>query len=422
MHFFEGLGSSFQSIFSHKMRSILTLLGIIIGVFAVVTMFSSIYGLKQMITEKMASMGWNNSLIIYPSTGNEKSSSRQGSFRFRYINREAKPLTIDDYQMLKGETTYKSIYGYISSRQRFLYKDNQERLNLNATNNEFFKNKTYNIKSGRMFMAFEEINALKVCIVGHYFVEEYFSKDDPIGKFLTIGENRFKIIGVLGEDTLNSAGMDFNRWERKHDLEAVYIPLATGAKYLRNDDAIDYIYIQAFDGSHYWKLKTEVTQKLMAKHNMAHDFSFNDVGALLYQITNEIGDMMKKWNITLSAIASISLIVGGIGLFSTLLISINERMMEIGIRKSIGATNMDILSLFLMEAIILALIGALIGVGISSALIMIIAKAIKFNFPIPTLGIFLGLGFAVVIGLISGLYPAIKASRIDPIKAIYYFE
>jgi len=418
MHFFEGVGSSFQNIFSHKMRSILTLLGIIIGVFAVVT---SIYGLKKMITDKMESMGWNNSLIIYPSTGNEKSHRGRRRFRFRYINREAKPLTIDDYMMLKKETDSKSIYGYITSWQRFLHKDNEEWLRLNATNNEFFYNKTYEIGSGRMFMAFEEINALKVCIVGHYFVEKYFD-DDPLGEFLTIGQNRFKIIGILGEDTLNSAGMDFNRWERHHDLGAVYIPLATGAKYLRNDDAIDYIYIQAFDGSHYWKLKTEITQKLMAKHNMAHDFSFNDVGALLYQITNEISEMMKKWNITLSAIASISLIVGGIGLFSTLLISINERMMEIGIRKSLGATNFDILSLFLMEAIILALMGALIGVGISSGLILIITKAIKFNFPIPMEGIFLGLGFAVLIGLISGLYPAIKASRIDPIKAIYYFE
>ena len=243
MHFAESIGSSFQNIFSHKMRSILTLLGIIIGVFAVVTMFSSIYGLKKMIAEKMESMGWNNSMIIYPSSGQERAGSRQRRFRFRYIVREAKPLTIDDYQMLRSETKSKSIYGYINTWQRFLYKDNEEWLRLNATNNEFFLNKTYDIKSGRLFMAFEEANAQKVCIAGHYFVEKYFPGQDPLDQLLTIGQNRFKIIGVLGEDTLNSAGMDFNRWERRHDLGAVYIPLSTGAKYLRNDNAIDYIYI-----------------------------------------------------------------------------------------------------------------------------------------------------------------------------------
>jgi len=131
---------------------------------------------------------------------------------------------------------------------------------------------------------------------------------------------------------------------------------------------------------------------------------------------------MKKWNITLSAIASISLIVGGIGLFSTLLISINERMKEIGIRKSIGATNLDIFLLFILEAIILALIGALIGIIFSSLLIVGISAALKFTFPIPVEGILLGLTFSVVIGIFSGLFPAIKASKIDPIEAIYYFE
>ncbi len=397
-------------------------MGIVIGVFAVVTMFSSIYGLKKMITEKMEEMGWNNSLIIYPSTGEENSRSSRMRFRFRYIKRETKPLTFSDYTMLRSETNPKSIYGYINSYVRFSYNNVEDRVRLNATNNEFFYNKTYMLQEGRYFSQFEESNAVKVCVIGYYFAEEYFKDEDPLNKIITVGENRYKIVGILGEDTLNQAGMNFNSWERQHDLQAVYIPLSTGTRYLRADGAIDYIYIQAFDGKSFWNLKSEATQKLLAKHNMAHDFSFNDVGAMMYQITNEIGEMMKKWNITLSAIASISLIVGGIGLFSTLLISINERMKEIGIRKSIGATNFDILALFLMESIILALIGSLVGIFLSSIVIRLLAALIKFNFPIPMVGIMLGIGFSLVIGLISGLFPAIKASRINPIKAIYYFE
>ncbi len=422
MHLMENVGSSFQNILTHKMRSTLTLLGILIGVFAVVTMFSTVYGLKQLISQKMEKMGWNNSLIIYPSTGNEKSKSKRRKFRFRYINREAKPLMLDDYQMLKSEIDSKSIYGYINSWQRFLHKDNEEWLRLNATNNEFFKNKTYILKDGRYFNAFEEANALKVCVIGYYFAEEYYKGVNPLGKYITVGQSRYKIIGVLDKDELNKTGMDFNSWERKHDLRAVYIPLSTGAKYLRADNAIDYIYVQSHDSSSFWTLKTKVTQLLLAKHKMAHDFSFNDVGAMMYQITNEIGEMMKKWNIMLSAIASISLIVGGIGLFSTLLISINERMTEIGIRKSIGAKDNDIFSLFIIESIVLSLLGAFAGIGLSVMLISIAAKQIDFNFPIPWEGVLLGISFSLVIGLLSGLYPAIKASRIDPIKAIYYFE
>jgi putative ABC transport system permease protein len=169
-------------------------------------------------------------------------------------------------------------------------------------------------------------------------------------------------------------------------------------------------------------MKNTARQSLLVNHNMGHDFSFNNIGALMLNITKEINEMMKKWNITLSAIASISLIVGGIGLFSTLLISINERMKEIGIRKSIGATDRDIFLLFILEAITLSLLGALVGILLSTLLVKVITVALKFSFPVPIEGILLGLAFSLFIGFASGIYPAYKASKIDPIKAIYYFE
>ena len=420
MYFFESIGSSFQNIFTHKLRSFLTLLGIIIGVFAVVTMFSTVYGLKTMINEKMEEMGWNNSIIVYPSSNETRFSHRR--LRFRYINRETKPITFSDYTMLKNDVLSRYIYGYISSYEKFFINEKQENVHLKATNNDFFSSKTYKLKTGRYFNQYEESNAIKVCVVGYYFAEKYFKDDKTLEKIITIGRNRYKIIGVLNKDELNQSGMNFNKWERHNDLEAVYIPLSTGARYLRSDNAIDYIYLQATNDKTFAAMKTTTWQKLLANHNMAHDFSFNDVGALLFKITQEINEMMKKWNITLSAIASISLIVGGIGLFSTLLISINERMMEIGIRKSIGATDKDIFILFLAESIVLALIGAFVGIFFSSFLVKALTMALKSKFAMPVEGVLVGIAFSVFIGIISGIYPAIKASRIDPIKAIYYFE
>ena len=403
------------------MRSLLTLLGITIGVFAVVTMFSTVYGLKTMINEKMGEMGWNNSLIIYPSSGNNQNSHRK-RYRFWTMRRETKPLTFSDYTFLNKELDPKYIYGSIQSYQTFFSKKKENFVRLTATNNDFFHSKTYRLKKGRFFNSYEDANAEKVCILGHRFVDKYFKNINLIDEILTIGKNRFKVIGILDEDILNQNGMNFSDWERRRDLEAFYIPLSTGSRYFRNNGSIDQIYMQAKDENHYDILKTKTTQKLLSKHNMTHDFAYNDVGDFMLKITKEINEMMKKWNITLSAIASISLIVGGIGLFSTLLISINERMKEIGIRKSIGATNLDIFLLFILEAIILALIGALIGIIFSSLLIVGISAALKFTFPIPVEGILLGLTFSVVIGIFSGLFPAIKASKIDPIEAIYYFE
>ncbi len=420
MHIFESIRSSFQNIFSHKLRSSLTLLGIMIGVFAVVTMFSSINGMKKMINDNMSDMGWNNSIIIYPSSGEEHGSSRR-HFWYR-SRRDLKPLNLEDYQFIRSQAKAKYIYGYISQWQKYNYQNYEDWVRLTATNNDFFRSKTYPLLQGRYFNAFEEQRAAKVCVIGYHFAEKYFGDTDPINQTITLGKNRFLIIGVLKQDELNRSGMNFNNWERKRDLESVYIPLSTGSLYLRSSNAIDYLYLQAYDDGSYDKLKTQTTQNLLVKHNMSRDFSFNDIGSVMMEITAEINEMMKKWNITLSAIASISLLVGGIGLFSTLLISINERMKEIGIRKSIGATEFDIFLHFLSEAIVLALIGAFVGVLLSVFLVQIISTSLDFNFPIPVRGILLGLAFALFIGIFSGLYPAIKASKINPIKAIYYFE
>ncbi|HHE39226.1 MAG TPA: ABC transporter permease [Candidatus Cloacimonetes bacterium] len=418
----ESLFSSLQNIFTHKLRSALTLLGIIIGVFAVVTMFSSIYGLKNLINDRMEGMGWNNSIIIYPSEGFSENQSFRRRMRFRYIKREAKPLTLHDFEMLEKEVDSKYIYGMVEVYDRMLRNEKEHNVRMRATNIMFFTSKTYPLKSGRYFNRFEEINASKVCVIGFHFAEDHFKDEDPIGQILTIGANRFKIIGVLDDDVLNQAGMNFNNWERWQDLKSIYIPLSTGSRYLRAGNAIDYIYLQAENTEKFKRMKTVTRQNLLAEHKMAHDFSFNDVGAMMFKITEELNEMMKKWNVTLSAIASISLIVGGIGLFSTLLISINERMTEIGIRKSIGATNTDIFLHFILEAVILALIAALIGIFASTFVVQIISKALKSTFPTPIEGILLGIGFSVLIGIFSGLYPAIKASKIDPIKAIFYFE
>ncbi len=421
MHVIESIRGSFQNIFAHKLRSFLTLLGIIIGVFAVVTMFSTIYGLKDLINSRMKDMGWNNSLIIYPSTG-EKHGSSHIRHRFRRLRREAKPLSYTDYNFLKKNIKSKYIYGYIDSYQKYYFQENEKYVRLTATNTPFFTCKTYDLMDGRYFNSFEESNAIKVCVLGYHFFKEHYPDENPIGKELTLGQNRFKIIGILGDDKLNKKGMNFNPWERKRDLEAIYIPLSTGSKYLRANNALDYIYLQAENEDDYNSMKVLTTQKLLSLHSMTHDFRYNDVGAFLLKITKEINQMIKKWNITLSAIASISLIVGGIGLFSTLLISINERMKEIGIRKSIGATNLDIFLHFLLEAVILSLLGAFWGIFFSFLLVKGISTAMEFSFPIPLEGIFLGIVFSVFIGLLSGLYPAIKASKIDTIKAIYYFE
>jgi putative ABC transport system permease protein len=424
MHIRDNLANSLQSIATHKLRSILTLLGIMIGVAAVVTMFSSIYGIKKMITENMESMGWNNSIIVMPkdsSGGNP--FARHGFRRFMYINRKARPLTVADYDALRQLQGIKYQYGKIDRWSTIQVGEHTNYLRLSATNLDFFRSKTYGLSRGRFFNAFEEKNAAKVCVVGPLFVERYYGNKNILNQYITVGANRYQVIGILQRDLLNNGnGMQFNPQDREWDLRGAYIPLSTGAKYLVASHAIDFVYIQSLDAGLYPILKNKVRQTLLTNHQMSHDFEFQDIGSLMLQISKEIDEKMTTWNITLSAIASISLLVGGIGLFSTLLISINEKMTEIGIRKSVGATEGDIFFYFLTESVTLSLIGAAVGVVVSLGLIKIVTAQLKFDFPFPIEGVLLGMGFSFVIGILSGFYPAWKASRINPIQAIFYFE
>ncbi len=422
MHYGDALSSSFQSILSHKLRSFLTLLGIIIGVMAVVTMFSSVYAIQALIQKNMEGLGWNYSLIITPTTVRQERQTNR-FMQFRRTPQSIANLNYGDYLAIRDNIQYRSIYGMLElpSMEKINNKDIQVRIR--ATNPQFFITKSYPIGRGRYFSDHEEQNSIPVAVLGHHFAREHFGDADPVDRMINLGAHRFRIIGVLAGDALNeTTGMNFNAWERDEDLRAVYIPLRYGTQYLSPLKVVNYIYVQAHTERDYEILKTEVRQLMLARHNMYPNFSFQDIGSFLLRINEEIDNYMRKWNLTLSAIASISLIVGGIGLFSTLLISIQERMLEIGVRKSIGATEKDIFVYFIFEALALALIGAFLGIAFAWLALSALSNAIKVPLYLPLEGVTLGILFSCAVGFVSGLYPALKASRIDPVQAIYYAE
>lgn len=422
MHLNDAFRSSLQSIINHKLRSFLTLTGIVIGVLAVVTMFSSVYALKSLVKNNMEGMGWNNSIIVSTRVEQDNSRTRK-RVTYHKTPRNAQQLNYEDFLALRSTLDAKVIYGMIEYQSLYRIKNKDTQVSLKGTNREYFITKTYPLKSGRYFNRYEEENALPVIVLGYYFAQEQFGNANPIGRKISIGKDRYQVIGVLDKDKLSQKnGMDFGGWERKNDLKSVFIPLKYASIYLTSNRIVHYVYLQAKDDAAYPVLKTQLRQLLMARHSMYQNFTFQDVGTMLMNITNEIEKNMKKWNITLFAIASISLIVGGIGLFSTLLISIQEKMLEIGVRKSIGATESDIFFYFIFEAIVLATLGALLGIMLASLALMGMQAALKFPMPMPYQGMALGLTFSILIGFVSGLYPALKASNIDPIKAIYYFD
>ncbi|MBW6514699.1 MAG: ABC transporter permease [Candidatus Syntrophosphaera sp.] len=419
----DALRSAFQSILSHKLRSLLTLTGIVIGVLAVVSMFSSVYALKELINSNMQGMGWDYSVLITAGQQGSIFGPRSSQRVLRRAAKSVRTIDYDDYLALREQIPHKSAYAMIESSAIMRLGNKDKQVRLRATDPEYFANKTYPIQRGRFYNGYENDKLLPVAVLGYHFAKEQYGSADPVGKTLQLGPHRLRIVGVLADDQLSSgSGMNFNSWERKEDLSAVYVPLKYGSQYLGTNKGLHLIYLQAASEEEFRTLKTQARQLLLARHSMYPNFSFVEVGELMLTITKEIDKYMGKWNVTLIAIASISLIVGGIGLFSTLLISIQERMTEIGVRKSVGATERDIFFYFILESVSLAMLGAVLGIILASLILGLIGRAIHFNLFLPVQGVLLGLFFAFLVGVLSGLYPAIKAARIDPIQAIYYFE
>lgn len=419
----DAVHSAFQSILSHKLRSLLTLTGIVIGVLAVVSMFSSVYALKQLINTNMEGMGWNYSVVISAEQPGRMTGPRSLRRALRRANQSVRTISYDDYLALKAQIPHKSCYATIENMALMRIENKEKQVRLRAADVEFFANKSYPVLYGRYYNNYENDNQLPVAVLGHGFAQDLYGDADPVGRILQFGPHRLKIVGVLDKDQLSSGnGMNFNSWEREQDLSAVYVPLKYGAYFFGTQKGVHMIYLQASTEEGFRRMQTQARQLLLARHNMYPNFSFMDVGELMLTITKEISGYLKKWNITLIAIASISLIVGGIGLFSTLLISIQERMTEIGVRKSVGATEGDIFYYFILEAVTLALLGAFLGIILAWLLLTLVSKAIHFPLFLPLQGVVVGVFFSSLVGFVSGLYPAVKAARIDPIQAIYYFE
>ncbi len=410
--FFSGI----RSVLSHKLRSFLTLTGIIIGVAAVTTMFSSVSAMKTLINVTISSLGYDNVIMLYSSYQDPDDEKLKYSHPARF-----KSLDYGDFIALqKNLTNVKVIYPKISLTENLVINHQKKKVRVNGIGSEFYTHKSYELEYGRNFTSLEENQGANVCIIGATLKEEFFPEQNPIGKKISLGNIRVKIVGVMKQSVYRK-NMRMNVWEKKNDQQSCFVPTKFAAEYFRNNMKVDIIVLQATEYENVGNMYNNARQIILARHKMAHDVGISDISQKIVEFRTSVNKFMKNWNIILVAIASISLLTGGLGLFSILLISIRERMTEIGIRKSIGATNKDIFIHFLYESISLSFFGGVIGAGIATVIVEVLAAKLKIPIGFPVMGLIVGLLFAIAVGFLSGFYPSFKASKIDPVRAIFYF-
>ncbi len=391
-----------KSILKNRMRSLLTSLGIIIGVCAVIVMVAIGEGSQAQIENQLSGLG-TNMVILFPSFSRYGGASRGAGSSNRF--------TMEDVEKLKENATLLSgISPVVNANGQVIGGGNNWNTSITGVSPEYLTIRNYQLESGSFFSEQDETARRKVAVLGKTVTEELFPDSDPIGQQIRIRNTPFTVIGTLKSKGQNMMGRDQD--------DAVLAPSTTVLYRLKGGERIDMIFMSCADESRMDEAQEEVRAIIRQSHDLKtdedDDFNVRNQAELIETATS----LTRILTMLLGSIAGVSLIVGGIGIMNIMLVSVTERTREIGIRLSVGARSGDILTQFLVEAIVLSCTGGVLGVILAFIIEAIVGKATSVPMLIKPEIVLLSFGFSAMIGIFFGFYPARRAAKLNPIDAL----
>jgi putative ABC transport system permease protein len=401
MNFREAFKVSYKAIDKNKLRSFLTTLGIFIGVASVVAIISLTQGAKKLIQEQIISLGGTYLIVSSGKMTRSGASVRTGNVI---------PLTSDDAEAIGELDAVTNVSPILRTTDQVVWHNRDWFTSIVGVSPDFPIINDWFPEKGTFFVQEDVINSDRVCVLGNTVVSKLYGYQNPLGETVRIGNVSFKVIGVLSFKGQTPGGGDQD--------DIVLIPYTTLQKRILGVTHLDNISVSVKSFSEIAFAEAQITQLLRERHHIhpGMDDDFN-VGTQV-SILNRIFTISKIITILLGSVACISLIVGGIGIMNIMLASVTERIREIGIRMSVGARELDILVQFLIEAVLISLVGGLIGIVLGVACLKVASSITHWPSPISLGTVFIPFSFAVIVGITFGLYPARKASKLDPIEAL----
>ena len=399
----ESFLMAWASLIANKMRSILTMLGIIIGVAAVIALVSIGNGVKQDIQNSISSLGSNLLMVMPGAPRTPGVRPSPGSM---------KSLKVSDYQAISKLDGVKAASPYTANSYVTIYQSKNWTTTVSGVSSNFQDVNNWTMAEGRFISSKNVENRERVAVVGQTVVKNLFAGEDPVGKEIRVKNIPFRVIGVLNSKGNGTMGNDQD--------DAIFIPYTTAMERVEGVDYLRMVYVVANDDNGIDRLQSDIENLLRVRHSIKDtnldDFNIQNMKSIMETMEQTTGTL----TLFLGAVAAISLVVGGIGIMNIMLVSVTERTREIGIRKALGATYFVIVTQFLIEAVVISLMGGLIGIalGIGASKLIGLASGMSTVISVPT--IVLSFAFSMAIGLVFGIYPARKAAKLNPIDALHY--
>lgn len=396
------------AILRNKTRSFLTCIGIIVGIAAVIAVLAIGEGAHTMMLKEISSMG-NNLVMIFPER------NRRGEVHGGMGGGET--MTAEDAEAIKKELSHlvSAVSPSVNVNCQLIYENRNRNSRVTGVSTDMPEIRNWGILHGRFFDEAEERNSARVCVIGTTVQANLFDEDvDPVGKTIRLGAMPFKIVGVLESKGANTWGQDQD--------DTVLAPYTTVGRVLQRSKfrSINMMNVSLHSMNDVEEAKREIGQLLRQRHKLA-DYQDNDFETRdTTEIMNTIGSVSQLMTVLLTAVAAISLLVGGIGIMNIMLVSVTERIKEIGLRMAIGATPACILCQFILEAVVLATVGGAIGVALGIGIAKLIGQLNHWPIIVETTSAIGSFLFSAFVGMFFGFYPAYRASKLNPIDCLRY--